>query len=599
MTRPAEQMTIVIVGHVDHGKSTVIGRLLADTGSLPKGKLEAVKELCARTAKPFEYAFLLDALKDEQAQGITIDAARCFFKTSRRHYMVFDAPGHIEFLKNMVSGAAHAEAALLVIDAKEGIRENSRRHGYLLSMLGVRQVAVLVNKMDLVANDQTVFENIRKEYRAFLAEQGVVPTNFIPVSALHGANIASRPSDMLWYNGPTVLDQLDMFQNKKPDCDLAFRFPVQDIYKFTADGDERRIAAGIVLSGSIRTGQEVIFLPSYKKARISSVERFNAPQDNQARAGEAVGFTFETQIYIKPGELMVSAAAAQPQVSTRFRANIFWMGHTPLMKSKNYKLKLASTRVQVVLAEIVRVLDAAELSTTRDKKQVERHDVAEVILEAAKPVAFDLMADHEGTGRFVIVDNYEIAGGGIILDAQSDESSLLKDSVSERERYWSRGSVTSGERALRYGHGSKFVVICGEVNTGKRALAVQLERKLVDAGCRAYYLGVSNLVRGLVSDLKLADAEEHIRRLGELAHIMTDAGLIFITTISDVDDADIEKLKLLNSPFEILVVSVGDHGFGRFKPDVELPGNPTTGPALDRVLIALKDRHVINPDYLI
>src|SRR3989338_6935966 len=168
-----QKMNIVIVGHVDHGKSTVIGRLLADTGSLPEGKLEQVKRECERSAKPFEYAFLLDALKDEQAQGITIDSARCFFKTAKREYIIIDAPGHIEFLKNMVSGAARAEAALLVIDAKEGVQENSKRHGYLLSLLGIHQAAVCVNKMDLAGYSREVFSKIEKEYRKFLSEIGL------------------------------------------------------------------------------------------------------------------------------------------------------------------------------------------------------------------------------------------------------------------------------------------------------------------------------------------------------------------------------------------------------------------------------------------
>src|SRR5437762_7708416 len=177
-----EQMSIVIVGHVDHGKSTVVGRLLADTGSLPLGKLDSVKLECQRTGKPFEYAFLLDALTDEQDQGITIDTARSFFKTARREYIIIDAPGHIEFLKNMISGAARAEAAVLVIDAKEGVRENSRRHGYILSMLGIRQVVVCVNKMDLVGYDRAHVEGIEKEYRGFLESIGAVtPRQFIAI----------------------------------------------------------------------------------------------------------------------------------------------------------------------------------------------------------------------------------------------------------------------------------------------------------------------------------------------------------------------------------------------------------------------------------
>ena len=220
-------MNIVIVGHVDHGKSTVIGRLLADTDSLPQGKLEQVREMCRRNSKPFEYAFLLDALKDERSQGITIDAARCFFKTAKRDYLIIDAPGHIEFLKNMITGASRAEAALLVIDANEGVRENSRRHGYMLKMLGIKQVAVLVNKMDLAGYSEEVFKSIEAEYRIFLEEIGIQAKSFIPVSAMQGDNIASQSSNMTWYTGRTVLEELDalMKRNRKPTtCRLECRF---------------------------------------------------------------------------------------------------------------------------------------------------------------------------------------------------------------------------------------------------------------------------------------------------------------------------------------------------------------------------------------
>ena len=205
------QMNIVIVGHVDHGKSTVIGRLLADTGTLPKGKLESVKDNCRKNSKPFEYAFLLDALKDEQSQGITIDMARCFFKTAARDYIIIDAPGHIEFLKNMITGASRAESALLVIDVDEGIKENSKRHGQMVSMLGVKQVTVLVNKMDLVDFSEEVFEKLKADYSEFLAQIKVKPVSFIPVSAREGDNIATLSERMPWYRGATVLQQLDGF----------------------------------------------------------------------------------------------------------------------------------------------------------------------------------------------------------------------------------------------------------------------------------------------------------------------------------------------------------------------------------------------------
>jgi bifunctional enzyme CysN/CysC len=410
-----EQISIVMAGHVDHGKSTVIGRLLAETGALPQGKLEQVRAQCRRNAKPFEYAFLLDALKDEQAQGITIDVARCFFKTAKRRYILIDAPGHIEFLKNMITGASRAEAALLVIDAKEGIRENTKRHGYMMSMLGLRQLTVLVNKMDLVNYDEAVFERLRKDYTEFLARLQIHPVSFIPVSGMQGDNIAAGTGAMPWYKGPTVLEQIDRFQTSRFPDTLPFRLPVQDIYKFTEQDDDRRIVAGTIETGSIAVGDAVVFQPSGKSSRIRSVEYFNGPAKIRASAGEASGFTLDTQLYIKPGEWMVRADEPALQVGTRLRVNLFWMNRAPMIRGKTYKLKLGALRSTVKLVEILAVLDAAEIGVDSAKQQVDRHDVAEVILETPKPVAFDLIGDIEQTGRLVIVDNFEIAGAGIIL----------------------------------------------------------------------------------------------------------------------------------------------------------------------------------------
>src|SRR5512133_225349 len=252
-------MNIVIAGHVDHGKSTVMGRLLADTGSLPVGKLDQVRALCELNSKPFEYAFLLDALKDEMSKGITIDAARVFFKTAQRDYLILDAPGHIEFLKNMITGASRAEAALLVIDAEEGVRENSRRHGYMLALLGVRQLAVVVNKMDLVDYSEPVFSAIVENYTAFLREIGGEARFIVPASGRFGDNIAQAGERMPWYTGPTVLEALDRFEKEPQALDQPLRLPVQDVYKFTASGDKRRLVVGTVDSGIVEAGDELVF----------------------------------------------------------------------------------------------------------------------------------------------------------------------------------------------------------------------------------------------------------------------------------------------------------------------------------------------------
>ena len=248
-----ECLRLVVAGHVDHGKSTVLGRLLNDSGSLPQGKLEQIRAHCQSNSRPFEYAFLLDAMRDEQAQGITMDAARIHFKTKKRDYLIIDAPGNREFLKNMVSGASQAHAAMLVLDAQEGIQENSKRHGVLLPMLGVQHVAVLINKMDLVGYRQDSYEHLRGPRSVFKTSR-VTPTHFIPVSGFHGDNIYASSKRMPWYSGPPLTQAMDEFPNEVRLLSQPFRMPVQDVYKFTENNDTRRIIAGSACRERLKFG---------------------------------------------------------------------------------------------------------------------------------------------------------------------------------------------------------------------------------------------------------------------------------------------------------------------------------------------------------
>jgi len=426
------RMNIVITGHVDHGKSTLIGRLLADTNSLPEGKLEAVKSMCAKNARPFEYAFLLDALEDEQKQGITIDSARVFFKSSLREYIIIDAPGHIEFLKNMLTGASRASAAVLLIDAKEGIAENSRRHGLLLSLLGIRQVVVAVNKMDLVNYSKETFDNIVRDYSEYLAGLGITPKHFIPVAAREGDNLKNTSEHMPWYTGETILEALDGFEEDKALQEKPFAMPLQDVYKFTANNDDRRIFAGTVVSGSVSVGDQVTFLPSGKSSRVSSIESFNTPIKYSVSAGEAAGFTLETQIYVKPGEVAVVEGQSDLKTSNLFRANVFWLGNKPFETGKQYKLKLAASKSPVVIEKIEKLIDAQSLDNNDNRTDIKRHEAATVVLRTSNFLAFDTFENNEPLGRFVIIDEYNIAGGGIILESIATET-LTKRIYSQQE----------------------------------------------------------------------------------------------------------------------------------------------------------------------
>src|SRR3954470_11865849 len=334
LNAPVEQLKIVIVGHVDHGKSTFVGRLFHDTGSLPDGKLDQLKAIAERRGVPFEWANLMDALQSERDQNITIDTAQIWFQTAKRQYVIIDATGHKEFLKNMVTGAANAEAALLLIDANEGVQEQSRRHGYLLNLLGIRQIAVLVNKMDLQNYSQAKFEQIEREYRVFLKTIGVQPKLFIPMAAKHGDNVASRSQNMSWWNGPTVLETLDEFKVSELPKDQPLRFPIQDVYRF----DERRILAGRVEAGSIKVGDRIIFSPTNKTSTVKTIERWNASSRDAATAGESIGITLTEQIFVERGSV-AALETAPPYELTRFKARLFWLGRAPFRKGKLYKLK--------------------------------------------------------------------------------------------------------------------------------------------------------------------------------------------------------------------------------------------------------------------
>ncbi len=592
-----EQMNIVVIGHVDHGKSTVVGRLLADTGSLPEGKLEHVRRQCERNAKPFEYAFLLDALKDEQAQGITIDSARCFFKSRKREYIIIDAPGHVEFLKNMISGAARAEAGLLIIDAKEGVLENSRRHGYLASMLGIRQIAVCINKMDLVDYDRKAFEALREEYSRFLESIGVRPTAFIPLAARHGQNMIEPSPLMPWYEGPTVLGMLDSFRKEAPPTDKALRMPVQDVYKFTGQEDDRRIFAGRIETGRLAVDDEVVFYPSGKRSRIASIEAFNRPAQQRAIAGQSTGVTLAHQVYIKPGEVMCKAGDAPPRSTTRLQVNLFWLSRQPMIKGKRYKIKLGTARSAAWLTDIETVLDASDLTSSQNRQQIDRHDVAQCTIQTLRPIACDEAGQILQTGRFVIIDNYEIAGGGVILGAEQATNTLAAEHVRQREQAWVRTSITTGIRAGRYGQRPALVLISGPAGTGKRALATALEEYLFNSGRLVYYLGVSNSLLGIDADMRVSsERDEYIRRLGEMAHVFTDAGMIFITTISDLDDDELDVIDTLNRPNELVVVNVGENRFSRRTPDLILEEFGIS--ALQQVRQLLSDKNYLLEYYL-
>lgn len=398
---------IVIVGHVDHGKSTLVGRLFYDTGSLPPEKLEEIRRTSVELGKEMEFAYVMDNLEEERQKGITIDIAHTFFMTAKRRYVIIDAPGHKEFLKNMISGTSQAEAALLLVDVSRGIQEQTLRHCHILSMLGIKQIAVILNKFDLADYSEKVYNSIKTEIESVLAKVNIKPAYIIPVSASKGENVASRTEKLSWYTGPTVLSALDSFETLKIE-EKGLRFPVQDVFPFEND-----IAVGRIEAGVLRKGQEVYVLPEKRKTRITEIKKFMEEDMKEAPTGDCVGLMVEGE-KLKRGQVLADKPSST--ITDVIHANIFWM------IDKDYELgipvtfKCATQEAKGKIERILRRFDPAssELVET-DARTIKPAEVAEVEIKLDRQVTVDKFSEIPELGRFVLEHmGYPVAGGIII-----------------------------------------------------------------------------------------------------------------------------------------------------------------------------------------
>ncbi len=478
-TRP--QVRIVIVGHVDHGKSTLVGRLLHETGSLPDGKLDMLKAVSARRGMPFEWSFLLDALQTERDQGITIDTTQIRFRTNSRDIVLIDAPGHAEFLRNMITGASQADGAVLIIDALEGVRDQTRRHGYLLHLLGVKQVAVVVNKMDRVDFSAERFKEISDEISAHLQGLGVKPTAVIPISARDGDGVAERTDRIDWYKGPTVVEALDRLEPARPLEALALRLPVQAIYKF----DDRRIVAGRIESGSLVAGDEIVIMPAGKIARIKTVESWPVtPVAGRQGAGRSVGITLDRELFLERGDIIAHTNSA-PRETRRLRARIFWLHDKPLAKGDQLLVRCGPKESRATVVAIEKAVDPGELSSV-ENKAIGRNHVGEIDISLSNPIATDPYTENPRTGRLVIEVSGRIAGGGLVLSVDAGQRALPVDIVPVES------ALRPDERSARYRHNGAVVWLTGLPASGKSnsrksagAAAVQ-QWRLADPARRRY-----------------------------------------------------------------------------------------------------------------
>ncbi|MEX2454270.1 MAG: adenylyl-sulfate kinase, partial [Rhodospirillaceae bacterium] len=470
-------------------------------------------------------------------------------------YVLIDAPGHREFLKNMISGAAGCDAALVVIDAEEGVREQSRRHGYLLHLLGVRQIAVAVTKMDRVEFDAARFSQIEGDFRRLLEELGIELAAIVPVSGRDGDNIATRSRNTPWYRGQTVLGALAGFEPQPEPVALPLRIPVQDVYKF----DTRRIVAGRVESGRLSVGDEIVFSPSNHVVRVKSLEGWNKETPIPwAEAGEPVGITLDEQVFVERGEL-ISHVADAPMETNVLRARLFWLGDAPLLVGNRYKLKIGTAEARVHVEAIERVVDTSALHAA-NTDSVPRDAVADVILRSQSMIALDPADRNPRTGRFVLADGYDIVGGGLIdMEGYPDQRALItrRSTNITTVDY----SVTDEMRMARNGHRGGVLWFTGLSGAGKSTLAVELERRLFQKGYQVYVLDGDNVRTGLNANLGFTpeDRAENIRRVGEVAALFARAGFIVITAFISPYRSDRERARTAagNEGFHEVYVSAG------------------------------------------
>lgn len=399
-------LPIVITGHIDHGKSTLIGRLLYDTGVLKEDRYREITQTSSMLGKNTEFAFALDALEEERERGITIDTTQIYFQTSKRRYVIIDAPGHREFLRNMITGASYAEAAFLLIDANEGIREQTKRHAYLLNMVGIKQVCVLINKMDLVGYSKETFDRIRGEILEFFSRFSISPRSFIPISALSGGNVARREPAMEWYRGPSMLETLDELDHRTLEK-RPFRFPVQDLY--TVGGET--VLLGRIESGEVERGMEIYILPEGTTGTIREIRKFPKADIRRASVGESIGLTLDRLDSIRRGTVLTGSRDAR--VTKEFEASVIWF-EGRYEEHQNMKIRCATQESDCGMV-IHKKFDPATLDKKSEgENHLEIGEVAKVKIRTAQEMAIDPFSYIPEMGRFILEKDGIPVGGGIV-----------------------------------------------------------------------------------------------------------------------------------------------------------------------------------------
>jgi len=527
-----ELLRFLTCGSVDDGKSTLIGRLLYDSKMIYEDQLAAIERdsvTMGSTGGRFDPALLTDGLKAEREQGITIDVAYRYFSTAKRKFIIADTPGHEQYTRNMATGASTCDLAVILIDARHGVMTQTKRHSFIVSLLGIKHVIVAVNKMDLVDYSRETFETIRKDYTEFATRLDMKDLHFIPMSALLGLNVVEKAEEeMPWFDGGTLMYQLENVHIASDRNLIDFRFPVQ--YVNRPDLHFRGFC-GTVASGRVRQGEEVMVLPSRKTSRVKSIVTYDGELE-EAFAPLAVTLMLEDEIDVSRGDMLVRPDNV-PQMADSFDATLVWMAEEPMVPGKPYFIKHTTKTVAGSVATLRYQIDVNTLRR-KEAPTLRLNEIGRCQLRLNQPIAIDGYHNNHGTGAFIVIDRISnvTVGAGMILDRTAGAKREHWDDQSSESLHTERSKVTAEQRRARFGQQSATILLTGLAGAGKTTLAYALERRLFDLGRAVCVLDGQNMRRGISRDLGFTadDRGENLRRSAEVAKLMNDAGLLCIAS---------------------------------------------------------------------
>jgi bifunctional enzyme CysN/CysC len=536
-------LRLLTAGSVDDGKSTLIGRLLFDSKKIYEDQLSALERDSKRVGhagEEIDYALLLDGLKAEREQGITIDVAYRYFSTNKRKFIIADTPGHTQYTRNMVTGASTANLAIILIDATKGVITQTRRHTFLVSLLGIKHVVLAVNKMDLVNYDQKVFDEIVADYKSFITQLDVPDVNFIPLSALKGENVVEPTTQMSWYHGPSMLEFLESVHISSDRNFDDMRFPVQ--YVLRPDLDFRGFSARVA-SGIIRKGEEIMVLPSRKTSKIKEIITYDGNLE-EAFPPQSVTITLEDEIDISRGDMIVYPDNL-PRIERHFEAMLVWMDEKPMDPNEQFFIKHANNTTRVRFDQIKYKIDVNSLQKSAID-HFELNEIGRVVLTTNKAIYFDPYKKNRSTGSFILIDpitNNTVAVGMIIdkLNAEDLPSKIVDEKTLEANKlriHKGESLISEAQLQKRYNQKGTTLWITGLHGSGKNELAFTLEKELFDAGATVVLLDGSSIRSGLSTELDFspADRAEHLRRVAHICKILNDQGIITICSFISPDE---------------------------------------------------------------